>query len=101
VAVKKGLQVTKNRKNMPAEKVASLDAADTAEKEERRLIAAESLAADAKRLADSAAALVALVSRSAVALEGLRSDYEIVVSRLCLAAESLLIWLAPTYSQHG
>ena len=76
---------------MPTEKVASLDAANIAKKEKRCLIATKLLAANTKRLADSAAALVVLISQSAVALKGLWSNYEIIVSHLYLAAKSLLI----------
>jgi hypothetical protein len=76
---------------MSAEKLATLDAADAAEKEERCLIAVKSLATNAKRLADYAVAFVGFARRSVLALEGLQSHYELVVSCLYLVGDSVLI----------
>jgi hypothetical protein len=50
--------VSKNRKNIFAKKLAMLDAANVAKKEERCLIAVKLLATNTKQLADYAVALV-------------------------------------------
>ena len=90
IIVKKALQGLKNRKNIPAEKVAAVEAAEAAEKEEHCLIAAESLVSEVRRLVDCSVTLVALAGRSAAALEALQGHYEAIVSYSTPASSSLL-----------
>jgi len=90
-AVKKGLQGIKDRQNMPAERLAELDAAEAAEMMDRRVAAAESLAENAQRLADSNVALVAMGNRVATALETFQRQYELVVCSLKSVRDSWLI----------
>ena len=61
----------RNQKNISAKKLATLDAADIAEKEKHCLIAAKLLATNTKQLADYAVAFVGFARRFILALEGL------------------------------
>jgi hypothetical protein len=63
--------VLRNRKNISTKKLAMLDAANAAKKEEHCLIAAKSLATNTKQLADYIIAFVSFACRFVLALESL------------------------------
>ena len=76
------MQREKNEKTIAGAKMAA-----EAAKEERRMVAAELLATNAGRIADSTAALE---RHSAIALEILQSHFTVIVSCLLSAGDSLL-----------
>ena len=67
--MKKALQGLKNYKNILAEKVTAIEAAETAEKEECCLIAVESLVSEVRYHVDCSIVLIVLAGCSAAVLE--------------------------------
>ena len=88
--MKKALQGLKNYKNILAEKIATVEATEAAEKEECCLIVVESLVSEVRYLVDCSIALVVLAGYSAAALEALQGYYEAIVSYSTPVSSSLL-----------